>query len=208
MCIKAATKLISRNLKKNILAPSVTPQNRLDNNRCEKWPYNCYQPYPAYLTYKFKCDYDGQCPNGFKCCQQECFTHKICSKSYKMVEELRRDDNKLKKLNSIKYGNAETIHTPLYRNGMNDNRENKYLPSNYPAENKTDLIRTTREVESVTEQNESITEEEEKEETEEEENSAEEEEKSTEEDTSTIDPNSINSDYSVYYENEEEEEEE
>ncbi|KAJ8970748.1 hypothetical protein NQ314_001048 [Rhamnusium bicolor] len=47
---------------------------------CAKWPYNCQKPYDYSLTSIFKCNYDRQCPKSFKCCQQSCFLHKICSR--------------------------------------------------------------------------------------------------------------------------------
>lgn len=51
-----------------------------DDGTCEKWPYNCHYPYPYIFSHRFRCEYDKQCPKNFKCCQQNCFLHKICSR--------------------------------------------------------------------------------------------------------------------------------
>uniref|UniRef100_A0A6P7FHQ2 Uncharacterized protein LOC114328075 n=1 Tax=Diabrotica virgifera virgifera TaxID=50390 RepID=A0A6P7FHQ2_DIAVI len=80
---------------------SSQPDNDLSNNQktprhCQKWPYPCSRPYSYQFSNPYKCDIDAQCPQGYLCCQQDCFLHKICSKelsSDEYVEELRRKDD-------------------------------------------------------------------------------------------------------------------
>ncbi|XP_050498331.1 uncharacterized protein LOC114328075 [Diabrotica virgifera virgifera] len=70
-------------------------KNQKTPRHCQKWPYPCSRPYSYHFSNPYKCDIDAQCPQGYLCCQQDCFLHKICSKelsSDEYVEELRRDD--------------------------------------------------------------------------------------------------------------------
>ncbi|XP_018563158.1 uncharacterized protein LOC108904917 [Anoplophora glabripennis] len=75
VCIKAESSNSS-----NISDRNKKNYNYERPGQCDKWTYDCQVPYHYSMTYRFKCNQDSQCPGNFKCCQQNCFVHKICSK--------------------------------------------------------------------------------------------------------------------------------
>lgn len=80
VCVKAVYSSNSSDIKKKSC-------NYKRPGHCDKWPYNCRVPYHYSMTYRFKCNQDSQCPRNFKCCQQNCFMHKICSKIVSSVTQ-------------------------------------------------------------------------------------------------------------------------
>ncbi|XP_072377344.1 uncharacterized protein [Diabrotica undecimpunctata] len=76
---------------------NVFSYNQKKPRQCQKWPYPCPRRYSYQFSNPYKCETDAQCPQGYLCCQQDCFLHKICSKevsSDEYVEELRKGDDK------------------------------------------------------------------------------------------------------------------
>lgn len=58
----------------------LTKESAVNDGSCESWPYNCPYPYPYTFSHRFRCVHDKQCPSDYKCCNQNCFVHKICAK--------------------------------------------------------------------------------------------------------------------------------
>ncbi|XP_074032069.1 uncharacterized protein [Leptinotarsa decemlineata] len=126
---------------KSTMQPRHTPKTtkKLKDQRagtCEKWLYNCPKPYHYSLTSIFKCDYDGQCPKSFKCCEQSCFKHKICSRAIihndGYVEELR-----IKEFKTIV--TPEKKQTPNKKSTETDNTNGITTDEN----NKKDVTKST-----------------------------------------------------------------
>ncbi|KAJ8972255.1 hypothetical protein NQ317_014620 [Molorchus minor] len=100
-----------------ICSKAVTADNNNGNgnfNRpgvCEKWPYNCQSPYDFAVSSTFQCNSDRQCPRNFKCCEQNCFSHRICSR---IATDTRQSDVNYTKIAATTEMNIHNTHSHEY----------------------------------------------------------------------------------------------
>ncbi|CAH1116225.1 unnamed protein product [Phaedon cochleariae] len=95
ICVEASFQAEQPNFSYHHPRQLIQSSNTLSGNPgiCEIYNFKCPKPFPYASTAMFRCVNDKQCPNTFKCCQQNCFAHKICSRtipeSTQYVEEMR-----------------------------------------------------------------------------------------------------------------------
>lgn len=112
--------------------------------RCDNGDFGCEKEYPYSMTSVFHCYHDYQCPQYFKCCQPNCFKHKVCQPTIIDTDSDFTTTEKMEIISTQKPATlTEETTTKASSETMSDGRTNGFPTTTKTTETPVQTVPTT-----------------------------------------------------------------